>query len=217
MTPAPSRFVVVTGTGTEIGKTYVTAAVARALRARGVAVEARKPVLSFDPSDTAPLDADVLADATGEPSTRVCPEHRRLALAMAPPMAAEALALPPFTISDLVTELTPADTDDAIVFVEGAGGVRSPLAADGDSATLVDLLDPALVVLVADAGLGTINSVRMSVAALPHDRVVVHLNRYDETNDLHRRNRDWLAARDRFEVVTDLDTLTDRVAARARR
>ena len=46
------RLVVVTGTGTDIGKTYVTAALARALGAR-----ARKPVQSFDPTDESTLDS----------------------------------------------------------------------------------------------------------------------------------------------------------------
>jgi dethiobiotin synthetase len=72
-------------------------------------------------------------------------------------------------------------------------------------------------VLVADAGLGTINLVRLSVGALLDHRVVVYLNRFDPGDDLHGRNRGWLAERDRFDVVTDVETLTDRVVARDRR
>ena len=51
--------------------------------------------------------------------------------------------------------------------------------------------------LVADAGLGTINSVRLSVGALAGPRgLVVFLNRFDAADDLHRRNRDWLRTRE---------------------
>ena len=50
--------------------------------------------------------------------------------------------------------------------METAGGVRSPQADDGDAVDLVRLLAPDLVVLVADAGLGTINAVRLCVDAL---------------------------------------------------
>ena len=80
--------------------------------------------------------------------------------------------------------------------MESVGGVRSPLAVDGDTVTLVTELRPALVVLVADAELGTINVVRLSVDVLISHRVVVYLNRYDTDNEMHVRNHDWLATRD---------------------
>jgi dethiobiotin synthetase len=206
-------FVLVAGTGTEVGKTYVAAQLAIALRGQGIAVAARKPVQSFARDDTGPTDADRLAAATGEASNIVCPPHRRLPLAMAPPMAAEALGLAPFTIGQLAAEVTAAVPDDAIVLVESAGGVRSPLAADGDTVTLADALRPAVVVLVADAGLGTINAARLSVDALAGHRVVVHLNRFAGHEDLHRRNREWLVTRAGLEVVTDPEALARVVGA----
>jgi dethiobiotin synthetase len=79
--------------------------------------------------------------------------------------------------------------------VELAGGVRSPVAHDGDGVELIAGLAPDLVVVVADAGLGTINAVRTTLDALAglDAPVVVHLNRLDPDDDLHRRNRAWLA------------------------
>ena len=69
-------------------------------------------------------------------------------------------------------------------------------------------LDPDLVLLVADAGLGTINSIRLSVDALagargatPEVPVAVVLNRYDGNHEIHRRNRSWLESRDGYLVV----------------
>jgi dethiobiotin synthetase len=208
-----SRIVIVAGTGTEVGKTYVTARLAAALRARGLRVVARKPVQSFAAGDDAPTDADVLAGATGEDPLVVCPPHRRYPRAMAPPMAAEALGRPAFTIADLAAEITTTAPADALTLVESAGGVRSPLAADGDTVALVEVLRPALIVLVADAGLGTINAVHLSIDALPGHRVVVFLNRFDRRDDLHRRNRDWLATRAGLEVVNDPEALERVVAA----
>ena len=204
--------VVVTGTGTAVGKTYVTAGLAASLRARGDRVAARKPVQSFAPDD-ALTDADVLAAATGEDPLVVCPSHRRFPLAMAPPMAAEALGRRSFSITDLAAEVTAQTPPDALVFVESAGGVRSPLAADGDTVALAEALRPALVVLVADAGLGTINAVHLSVDALSGHRVVVFLNRFDPRDDLHGRNRDWLVTRAGLEVVNDPETLERVVTA----
>ena len=197
--------VVVTGTGTEVGKTWVTAAVARLLRARGIGVLAHKPVQSFDPED-ANTDAHVLADATGTTPEAVCPAHRWFPVPMAPPMAAELLDRPPFTVAELAAELPRGDA--GLVLVEGAGGVRSPLATDGDTADLARACAPELIVLVADAGLGTINLVRLSVGALTGlRRVVVFLNRFDRAVDLHRRNLEWLRTREGLEIETDPEAL----------
>lgn len=184
--------VVVTGTGTEVGKTWWTAAVVTSLLRTGVAVAARKPAQSFDPGDAGPTDADVLGEASGEAPHVVCPVHRSYPVAMAPPMAADVLGRPPFTIAELAAEVAPAP-EAAVVLVEGAGGPHSPLAADGDTVDLGRALGADLVVLVADAGLGTINAVRCCADALHGFGLVVALNRFDEHVDLHVRNRAWLA------------------------
>lgn len=207
----PRGLVVVTGTGTGVGKTWFSAVTLGLLRDRGVRVAARKPVQSFGPEDH-PTDAEVLGAATGEEPTSVCLASRSYERAMAPPMAAEALRLPAFTIAELVGELRWPD-DVVVGFVEGAGGPRSPLATDGDTVDLVAALSPDLVVVVAETGLGSINAVRLSVA--PFDRlapVVVALNRHDDTDDLHERNRAWLSLRADFEVVTSPTSLADRLA-----
>jgi dethiobiotin synthetase len=116
-------------------------------------------------------------------------------------MAAEVLGRPPFGVGDLLEELSwPADRVD-VGLVETAGGVRSPLAADGDGAALSRALAPDLSVLVADAGLGTINAVRLTVEVLDGPCVVV-LNRFNPSSDLHSRNVVWLRERDGLRVVT---------------
>ena len=135
---------------------------------------------------------------------------RWYARAMAPPMAADALGAPPFTVADLVDELRWPDGVD-VGLVEGAGGPRSPIAADGDNVRLASAIEPDLVLLVADAGLGTINAVRMSIAAFRGGAVVVVLNRWDEHDPLHRRNRDWLTCRDGFDVVTGVEAGAARI------
>jgi dethiobiotin synthetase len=203
----PERLVLVVGSGTEVGKTWVTCRLARALRRRGLIVVARKPAQSYDAGDDlSDTDAALLAHATGDHPAAVCPQHRWYPVAMAPPMAAEALGRRPFTIADLVDELAwPAVV--GVGLVEAAGGVRSPLAADGDAAALAGALRPDRVVLVADAGLGTINGVRLSMAALAPWPVTVVLNRFDPADDLHVRNLEWLGGVDGYDVVTDAEDL----------
>ena len=94
----PARLVVVTGTGTGIGKTWWTAALARELSARGVADAARKPVQSYATDDDT-TDADVLAAATGVDAPTVCPPDGWLPVPMAPPIAAAHLHRPAFTLA----------------------------------------------------------------------------------------------------------------------
>ncbi len=209
----PDRLVLVCGTGTEVGKTWVGARLLKELRARGLRVAARKPAQSFDVDLEGTrlggaTDAEVLGAASGEDPGTVCRRHRSYTRAMAPPMAAEALGLPGFSVADLVLEMDWPDERVSVGIVEMAGGVRSPQASDGDTTHVVAALQPDLVLLVADAGLGTINAVRLSMGALAATggaagaRTVVVLDRFDGHHDLHCRNREWLVERDGYEVVT---------------
>jgi dethiobiotin synthetase len=209
----PERLAVVCGTATDVGKTWVACRLLRGLRHRGVPVAARKPAQSFA-VDSHATDAELLAAASGEAPWDVCPAHRWYPAAMAPPMAAEALGREAFTGARLAAELDwPART--AVGVLETAGGVRSPLASDADTVTFCHLLTPDIVILVADAGLGTINAVRLNARALEEGSapVVVHLNRYRTADELHRRNSDWLAHRDRFDIVTSVGELVHRLLA----
>jgi len=188
----------VVGTGTGVGKTWTSARLLAALRGAGVSVAARKPAQSFDPGDDpARLDAAVLGAATGESPETVCRPDRWYEAAMAPPMAADALGRGRLTVADLERELAWPPQRVDVGLVESVGGVRSPQAHDGDAVSLLRVLDPDVVLLVADAGLGVLNAVRLSVDVLPEGTdVVVVLNRYDPGSDLHVRNRRWLSSQD---------------------
>lgn len=189
------------GTSTGVGKTRVAAALA-ARWAPDVAV--RKPAQSYDGP---PTDAEILAAASGEPVDAVCPPHRSYELGVAPFMAAVRLGRPPFTLDDLVGELRwPAVR---IGLVESAGGVRSPITSDAaDTVDLCDALAPDRVVLVAAAGLGTLNAVRLAVDVLARHPTTVFLNRYEPADRLHVDNRAWLVEHLDVPVCTELDQLT---------
>jgi len=208
------RTVVVVGTGTEVGKTWVSAHVLAELRAQGVTVAAHKPAQSFAPDDPT-TDAHELARATGQDPSDVCPRHRWYPIPMAPPMAADALDRPPFTIADLVAEIDWGIPTPDLGLVETAGGVRSPHATDGDAVSLIEQLQPDIVVLVADAGLGTINAVRLTLEALDRGAhvatFVVVLNRFDATDDLHLRNRAWFDEHLDVEVLVTIRSLVIRL------
>lgn len=200
----PSCVVVIAGTSTGVGKTWVAGRLVERLREVGEHVAARKPVQSFDPAD-GPTDAQLLAAASGEDAAVVCPPILSYPVALAPPIAAEELGRPPIALADVHATL--AVPTRGILVVEGVGGPRSPLSDDGDTTDLARLLEPDYVVLVAEPGLGAINAVCLGVDALAGHRVVVFLNRFDETDATQVKNLAWLREVEHVEVVTEVDEL----------
>lgn len=205
----PARLLIVVGTATEVGKTWASTKLLAHARTQNLRVAARKPVQSFDPHSSTPTDAAQLAQASGEAVEAVCPRHRWYPLAMAPPMAADVLGRPPLLLDELIAEIHWQPGTD-LGLIETAGGIRSPITHDADSRDLVRRLAPDAVLLVADAGLGTINAVRLAVEALQFAVVTVLLNRFDAGNDLHRRNRQWLEKHDGLKVSIDPAALATR-------
>jgi dethiobiotin synthetase len=199
---------VVVGTGTEVGKTWASCRLLERARASGIRVSARKPAQSFE--GTGPTDAELLGAASAETPEQVCPVHRSYTVPMAPPMAAEVLHRLPITLEELVSELR-WKAGSQLRLLETAGGLRSPIAHDGDNLDLLRRIRPTHVLLIADAGLGTINSVRLCMSHLVSVQTTVLLNRFATDNDLHERNREWLAVRDGFDVVIDACDLIDRL------
>ena len=205
--------VVVSGTATGVGKTWTAVRLIEALRGRGVAASARKPAQSSEGDGLS--DAELLASASGEPWGEVCPAHRTYARAMAPPMAADALGLPPFSLAELLGEL--ALPQQGLAFIEGVGGPRSPISHDADTVSVAEAVAADLVVLVAEAGLGAINAVALARSAFGPRRVVVFLNRFEPRDELHTCNRAWLERRLSLDVTTTIDELAEFVGALFRR
>jgi dethiobiotin synthetase len=197
--------VVISGTDTEVGKTWLGARLIESLRASGIEVHARKPVQSFDRRDEL-TDAEILSKATGETAEEVTPEHRWYPLAMAPPMAAEALNRPEITMQDLAGEARMPES--GVVIVEGVGGPRSPLAHNGDTVSLARALEADLAVIVAPAGLGVVNSVMLSTSAFAPLRTIVFLNRFDPLDEIQVRSRDWLVKHHNRSVLTTVEEIS---------
>jgi dethiobiotin synthetase len=213
MNTRPKVLIAVVGTGTEVGKTWFAANCLLFARQQGLHIAARKPAQSFASDDTKPTDAELLAQASGETALQVCPQHRWYPLAMAPPMAADALNLAPILAADLLAELVwPASID--VGLVETAGGLYSPITHDADNVQLLQALQPDQVVLVADAGLGTINAVRLCLPALKRFNVVVFLNRFDINTSLHQRNREWLRQHYKIETTISVAACCEQLSAR---
>ena len=149
----------ITGTGTDVGKTYVGAMIARALAAAGRRVGVYKPAASgcrWEGGVLVSDDAVTLWEAAGRPGEldSVCPQ--RIAAPLAPHLAAraEGTRLDP---DRLRTGIEYWQQRSEIVLVEGAGGLMSPMGEDEYVADLAFDFGFPLIVVARNA-LGTINA-----------------------------------------------------------
>ena len=163
------RDLLVTGTDTGVGKTMIAAALVRALRARGVRAIGFKPAETGIGSDE-PSDSELLASASGEQNALARP-LLRLPEPLAPAVAADraGVTLDPDDIEARIRQLR---ADGYTVVVEGAGGVMVPLSWGYTVLDLAQACDLDAVV-VARAGLGTLNHVAMTVMMLRSHQIAI--------------------------------------------
>ena len=158
----------VTATGTEIGKTYVTCGLIAGMRRRNVTVNALKPIISgFNPADAAISDTGLILQALGKPVNdqsiaEISPW--RYTAALSPDMAA-AREDRPINVDALIAVCASAERPDRTTFIEGAGGIMSPLAPNFTNLDLIDAID-AHVLLVAGTYLGTISHTLTAIEAM---------------------------------------------------
>ncbi|GAB3571656.1 dethiobiotin synthase [Amycolatopsis endophytica] len=149
---------VVTGTGTGVGKTAVTAAVVALARDDGQRVAVLKPAQTGVGPDE-PGDVAEVVRLAGDVTTR---ELRRYPDPLAPDVAARRSGIAPVGPVEAARAASELDQTHDLVVVEGAGGLLVRFDADG--ATLADvawaLSAPLLV--VAEAGLGTLNATALT-------------------------------------------------------
>jgi dethiobiotin synthetase len=154
-----ARGLFITGTGTGVGKTYVGALVARALRTAGKRVGVYKPVASgceLHGDKLVSQDAVALWEAAGRPGLleQVCPQV--FAAPLAPHLSAKAEGRQ-VDRQQLRDGIEFWRTTSDVVVVEGAGGLMSPISDDDYNADLAAEFGYPLLVVAANV-LGTINA-----------------------------------------------------------
>lgn len=181
------RTLFVTGTGTDVGKTWVAAALARALAADGARVDVFKPLISgFDPDSPQGSDAAVLLAAIGRAATaeeiaRVAPF--RFLAPQSPPLAAhlEGREILFDAVVETCARRIAADDADWLI-IEGAGGVMSPVSDDQTGLSLIAALGiPA--VLVGGSYLGAISHALTALEVMRLQRIEVAAVVISETAD----------------------------------
>jgi dethiobiotin synthetase len=161
------RGLFVTGTGTGVGKTVLSAALIAAMVGAGEQVRAHKPVVTGldEPPGEWPPDHELLASAAGMDPKALAP--LRYGPAVSPHLAAELAGerIDPERIATAAKEaLRTADAQGATLIVEGVGGLLVPLA---ESFTVRDLAAELRLPLLiaASPGLGTINHTLLTLQA----------------------------------------------------
>lgn len=189
----------VTGTGTGVGKTVVTAALAALALSRGQRCTVVKPAQTGVPDD-APGD---LADVIRLAGDDVHPvELVRYPDPLSPAAAARRCGRPTLDPAEAAHAVLTAERDADLVLVEGAGGLL--VRYDDDGFTMADLARTLRlpVLVVTEPGLGTLNATALTLEAMAHrglDLTGLVIGAWPDEPDLATRSN-----------VTDLEMLAAR-------
>jgi dethiobiotin synthetase len=163
--PALPPVLIVSGTGTEVGKTVVTAAIAALAADRGIRVAVVKPAQTGEPPGPTG-DLSTIRRLSGVTQTH---ELARFGDPLSPEAAARAAGLPPLDLTAAAVYVKQIEAD--LILVEGAGGLL--VRYDPSGRTIADLavmLD-APVLVVTTPGLGTLNHTALTLEALDTRRL----------------------------------------------
>ena len=150
----------ITGTDTGVGKTVLTALLARHLRERGVSAAALKPICSGRRDDARALRAAMNGALTPD---EINPWHFRAPIAPLPAARRERRRV---GLADVLAHVRTMQRRFDVLLVEGAGGLLSPLGENFDSRDLIAALR-ATPMVVCPNRLGAVNQVLLTLAALP--------------------------------------------------
>jgi dethiobiotin synthetase len=164
------QLVVVTGTGTEIGKTHLSEALLRALAEGGQRrVAGIKPIESGVSPDVE-TDAQRLERAS---TFHVKPPVYALAAPVSPHLAAREAGVE-IDVAPIAAAIRPLRTDADVLLVELPGGLFSPLSPTATNADLAQWLAPDFVLLVCPDRLGVLHDVGAALRAARGVPLTIH-------------------------------------------
>lgn len=204
-----SKGIFITATGTDIGKTYVTALIIKKLREAGYQAGYYKAVLSGAEetrSALLPGDADYVnqAAAIGERLENMVSYVYKNAVS--PHLAAQ-LEGTPVELPKISADYAYISSQYEYVTVEGSGGIVCPIRYDDTQHIFLTDIIKSLqlaVLIVANAGLGTINAVVLTVEYLKQNNIPIKgiiLNHYHQGNVMEEDNRKMITAITGIPVV----------------
>lgn len=191
-----SRNLFITGTGTDVGKSFVSGLIVKKLRESGLSAAYYKAAMSGNdrrPDGTLiPGDARYVKETSGigQPLEEMCPYVYENALS---PHLAARLEGGPVDLNRVLRGFEAVCRDYRFVTMEGSGGILCPLRFDREELWLVDVVRACGLgcLLVADAGLGTINAVGLTAFYLKEQGIPLKgiiFNRFQPGNEMHEDN-----------------------------
>lgn len=192
-----SKGIFVSATGTDVGKTYVTALLVKKLVQAGLSVGYYKAALSgaeWRDGQLVPGDADYVRRVAGLKQSYAEMVSYVYEHAVSPHLAAR-LEGRPVELPKIKADFAGVAAEYDYVTMEGSGGIVCPIRYDAEErlflADIIRTLDLP-VLLVADAGLGTLNAVATTCEYMQGHALRlagVILNNYDDSQIMHRDNR----------------------------
>lgn len=191
-----SKKLFITGTGTDVGKTFVTGLILKKLKENGINGAYYKAAMSGNLRRTdgslIPGDAFYVKTASGikQPLEEMCPYIYETAVS---PHLASKLEGNPVDLEQVRKGLDAVCEKYDYVTAEGSGGILCPLRFDEQTIQLEDFIKAGnfSCLLVADAGLGTINAVVLTAEYMKSHHIPVKgiiFNHYEYGNMLHEDN-----------------------------
>jgi dethiobiotin synthetase len=158
----------VVGTDTSVGKTWITCALAKALKAAGQQVIAVKP---FETGVTpgVPEDGELLAQATGQAEPKHALVRLKTPVTVAVAADQEGVTL---DYEAVVTKVREYARPDLYLLVEGVGGLLAPVTWSDNALDMAHSLNARVLVVAADR-LGTINHTLLTLRVLKAEKVPI--------------------------------------------
>lgn len=219
-----SKGIFIVGTGTDVGKTYVTALIVKKMREYGYNAGYFKAAVSgneYQDGVLLPGDAafvNEFAGIDGELSA-MCPYIYEKAVS--PHLAAQ-LEGNPVSMDVVKSYYAELCSRYEYVVAEGSGGILCPIRYDQEKIWLEDIIQEFGLdcILVADAGLGTINNILLTISYMKQRRIGISgiiMNRYIPGDVMHEDNISMvtkesgvpvLAMVQQGDVMIDMDITT---------
>jgi len=191
-----SKNIFITATGTDIGKTYISALIIKKMRESGFNCGYFKPVLSGVKEENGHLtesDCNYVVNTAKIPvKADECVSYWWKE-AVSPHLAAER-AGDDIDINRIKHDFINIQGKYDYILIEGAGGITCPLRLKNQEKYLLkDLIKElgASIIIVADGGLGTINSILLTVEYAKQNNIKIEgiiLNNFESDNFMHQDN-----------------------------
>jgi dethiobiotin synthetase len=205
-----AKSIFITATGTDVGKTYISGLLVKKMRDAKLNCGYYKPALSgaIRQSDGSLLPGDcdfVLRTAKLNKNPLDCVTYC-FEEAVSPHLAAirQGVKIEP---KKILSDFEKISKDYDFMVVEGAGGITCPFNLNNETLLLPDIIKTLDLdsIIVADGGLGTINSVLLTTEyAKAHDINIrgIIFNNYDSENFMHQDNLRQVERLTGIKVIT---------------